>query len=300
MAKESQPQEKKEQSFVRIPKSMTATAKVTQAVSSPLAAKMAWNWFLTPYPFKIPKREVAMEERFGTPILLKHPKGEHYPVYQIGDGPKHLLLVHGWAGRFTQFHALVDALEEANPDLLSQYSITGYNAVAHRGATGKTTMMPEIGECIHQISEEIGPIDVLVAHSIGCNAALYARHELGTEIRKQVLISPPGRISEMVGIFCQLVGFNTKVMGKIIENLKTTHGEDFDGYSAVELAKTNDIPTLVFHDTDDHDTPVELGRAVGEAMAHGRYIETTGLGHRRILRDPEVLKNVITFIFEGR
>ena len=40
-----------------------------------------------------------------------------------------------------------------------------------------------------------------------------------------------------------------------------------------------------------------MGRAVGENLTHGTFIETKGLGHRRILRDPEVLKQIFQFLF---
>lgn len=288
----------KDQSFTRVPASMRTAAKVSQSISTKVAAKLAWNWFLTPYPFKIPKREMPMEERFGTALMLKHPKGEHFPVYQIGEGNKHLVFVHGWSGRFTQFHAILSHLEEIIPDLLQTYRITGFNAVAHRGATGKTTMMPEIGQCIAEIQKELGPIHTIISHSIGANATMYANQHLGVSLEKQVLIAPPGHISEMVRLFCLTVGFNKKVQQKIIENLKRTHGDNFDQYSAPELCKTNTTSALVFHDVDDHDTPIALGRLTGLHITSGTYIETQGLGHRRILRDSVVANEIAQFLLQ--
>ena len=78
---------------------------------------------------------------------------------------------------------------------------------------------------------------------------------------------------------------------------KSKYGEDFDMFSPPELAPSNTIPTLVFHDVDDRDTPISLGREVGEKMAHGTYIETSGLGHRRILRDSKVIEQIMNWSF---
>jgi hypothetical protein len=36
---------------------------------------------------------------------------------------------------------------------------------------------------------------------------------------------------------------------------------------------------------------------VGEKIANGRYIETQGLGHRRILRNETVAKHIADFLF---
>ena len=279
------------------PKAMSVYASFSQFLSTAWAAKIAWKWFLTPYPFKIPKRELPFEVRFGAPELFTHENGLKFPVYRLGTGTKHLLLVHGWAGRFSQFHMLMDFIEQKYPDLLKEYTLTGFNAVAHRGAEGKSTMMPEIGTCIAQITSRYGPADLLIAHSIGCNAAMHATAQSGAVIHKQVLISPPGRISDMVRIFCSALGFNDKVKARIVVNLKQSFGENFDSFSAPELAPKNTIPTLVIHDTDDRDTPISMGREVGQNMNNGTYIETSGLGHRRILRDARLAEQIYDWSF---
>ena len=294
--KEKQPVPKEKASFSP-PKALRRVAKITQTISTRWAANIAWRWFLTPYPFKIPKRELPFEQRFGSPTLLRHENGKRYPMYQLGTGPKNIVLIHGWAGRFSQFAELIGHLESHNPSLLEQYTITGFNALAHRGAEGKRTLMPEVAACIQQISQKLGHIDLAIAHSLGANATMYAHQSLGASIERQILIAPPGRISAMVDIFCSLMGFNKKVHTQIIKNLKAKFGEDFDLFSAPELAPSNTIATLIFHDVHDKDTPIALGREVGEKMAHGKYIETAGLGHRRILRDKEVLDTIAHWIF---
>ena len=294
---EHTPKPPKEQSSFAPPKAMTRMAAATQALSTSWAARLAWRWFLTPYPFKIPKRELPFEERFGEPEVYTHENGKKYPVYTLGNGPKNLLLVHGWAGRFTQFSEIIQGIEQLHPTLLSEFTVIGFNAVAHRGAEGKRTMMPEIAACIKQITDAKGPADLLIAHSIGSNAAMYADHGLDAAMHRQILIAPPGRISKMVDLFCEAIGFNKKVHTRIVSNLKNQFGEDFDQFSAPELAPSNTIPTLVFHDLHDNDTPIELGREVGQKMAHGTYIETQGLGHRRILRDPDVIAKIANWAF---
>ena len=297
MNDQPQPNTSKERASLQVPAVMRRTAQTAQRISTALAAKIAWRWFLTPYPFKIPYRERPMEKRFGTPEHFNHPRGLTYPVYTLGTGAKHVLFVHGWGGRFTQFSALLDYCEAQNPNFLEEYTLIGFNALAHRGAQGKRTMMPEFGECIQQIQECYGTFHSIIAHSLGSNAALYAQMEFGTTADHQILIAPPGLISGMVGLFCDAVGFNTKVHSRIVSNLKKIHGDDFDSYSAPSLAARNTIPSLVFHDLNDNDTPIAMGRSVGENLTHGTFIETKGLGHRRILRDPNVLSQIYSFIF---
>ena len=290
----------KERASLQVPVMMRHTAQISQFLSTAFAAKIAWRWFLTPYPFKIPDRERPLEERFGAPTMYTHPNGLKYPVHTLGSGPKKVLLVHGWGGRFTQFSALFAHLEATQPHFLEEYTLIGFNALAHRGAEGKRTMMPEFGECMAQIQSQYGHFHAIIAHSLGCNAALYAQVDLGFTADHQVLIAPPRLISGMVGLFCKAVGFNSKVHDRITANLKKVHGADFDSFSAPGLAAQNSIPALVFHDLNDNDTPIAMGRSVGEALVNGTYIETQGLGHRRILRDPGVLSQIADFVFPTR
>jgi hypothetical protein len=42
--------------------------------------------------------------------------------------------------------------------------------------------------------------------------------------------------------------------------------------------------------------PWQEGEAVARAWPGAQFVRTTGLGHRRILRDPEVMARVTAFI----
>lgn len=277
------------------PKALLRFADLTQRISPYLGARLAYRWFLTPYPFKIPAREQQMLDRFSEPAFFTNERtGHKFPLYTFGQGSKKLLLIHGWAGRFTQFTALIKQMESS--DLLDSYTIYGLNAVGHHGAEGKQSAMPIIAECIDTVVRQHGPMDHIVAHSLGCNSVMYGTQCLNTSpAEKQVFISPPGSPFEMADLFCDTFEFNTKVRALLKARLKRVFPE-IEEVSAQNLARTNAVPTLVFHDTNDHDTPIEMGRAVGNAMQNGRYTETSGLGHRRILRNTATLEQIIAFL----
>ena len=56
---------------------------------------------------------------------------------------------------------------------------------------------------------------------------------------------------------------------------------------------------LVIHDSDDRFIPHGEGVELADAWPSGRLITTTGLGHHRILRDPEVIDSAVAFISES-
>ncbi|WP_158754447.1 alpha/beta hydrolase [Streptomyces sp. NRRL F-2580] len=56
-------------------------------------------------------------------------------------------------------------------------------------------------------------------------------------------------------------------------------------------------PILLVHDTDDDVAAPSQARAFADAYGpQARLIETTGLGHRRILADPEVIASAVEFV----
>ena len=50
------------------------------------------------------------------------------------------------------------------------------------------------------------------------------------------------------------------------------------------------------HDTEDSDSPFAEGAQLARGWAGSSLMATTGLGHRRILRDPDVVERVAAFI----
>ena len=60
------------------------------------------------------------------------------------------------------------------------------------------------------------------------------------------------------------------------------------------------MPTLVVHDRGDRQTPYGDAVTLVEGLPDADLVTTEGLGHRRILRDPAVLRTVVAFIRDDR
>jgi hypothetical protein len=58
-------------------------------------------------------------------------------------------------------------------------------------------------------------------------------------------------------------------------------------------------PMLVVHDRDDREVPFADGAAIAAVWPGARFLETSGLGHRRVLRDPAVVEAVVDFVAAG-
>ena len=56
------------------------------------------------------------------------------------------------------------------------------------------------------------------------------------------------------------------------------------------------VPALLFHDRQDRDVPIEHGIAIARAWPGARLVKTSGLGHRKVLTDPQVIEKTLGFI----
>ena len=56
------------------------------------------------------------------------------------------------------------------------------------------------------------------------------------------------------------------------------------------------IPALVIHDEHDTDVPWHEGQSIAQAWNNARFIKTSQLGHRRILRDSSTIETAVDFI----
>jgi len=64
----------------------------------------------------------------------------------------------------------------------------------------------------------------------------------------------------------------------------------------VTLAPTLAMPLFVIHDRGDAEIPWQHGMAITRAWRGADLLMTEGLGHRRILRDPDVVAATVAFM----
>ncbi|MDQ3224635.1 MAG: alpha/beta hydrolase, partial [Gemmatimonadota bacterium] len=65
------------------------------------------------------------------------------------------------------------------------------------------------------------------------------------------------------------------------------------------LARRMKAPALVIHDRGDTDVPYVQGAEVASAWPGAELLTTSGLGHRAVVRDPEVIRRTIDFLKDG-
>lgn len=253
-----------------------------------LARKFAIRLFFTPIKFPVPKREVSVRERARTTEI---PLGDRKArLFEWGHGDRRVIMMHGWSGRATQFFRIIEGLTAEG------YHVYSVEAPAHGESGYKQTDMLEFVKAIEWTVNQFGPFEAAIGHSLGGVALFNAHDRLNGAFGKLVIIGSPANIRNVVLDFCEVVNASDRVANGIIASIENSFSLKTEDVSTDTLAGKWNPPGLIFHDETDADVSVANARSLARLWTNAQLHISSGLGHRRILSDPGVLKSILQFL----
>jgi pimeloyl-ACP methyl ester carboxylesterase len=274
---------------LKIPKIILITAKFLEVISTKLVIKFAAKLFTTPIKHKIPKREFHMDKKSVQEKVFVPSINKEIVVYHYGKSEKKILLVHGWSGRGTQLVKIADEL------LNLGYSTISFDAPAHGKSKGNSSIMVEFIASILELEKHFGPFEFAIGHSLGGMSILNAIREK-LKVRKVVIIGSGDIIQDIIDDFIKKLELNPEIGTKLREHFEKKYGVEMNYYSASNAAKEVLIPVLIIHDENDVDVNVKAAYNIKENLNISELMITKNLGHRKILGNTEVLKQIVEFI----
>ena len=248
--------------------------------------------FFTPLRYPVPEKEqraLTFAQTFTLPVA-----GQRVQGYTWGEGHRYVLLVHGWAGRATQFRRFV------KPLLAAGYKVVAFDGPAHGNSTGKRTHIREFNEVLKQIYQKFGTPEAVLAHSFGGGAVLMAAMN-GLPVTRLVNISTPTDGDEIINTFLRTINGSASTGEYFKKYVLKQFGEPFVHFTSLYFIKHLPAPVelLLVHDEDDRDVGIEQAEALQREYPSAELIRTKGLGHTRILRDNAIIEACVTFIRQG-
>ncbi|MDV9189094.1 alpha/beta hydrolase [Streptomyces sp. SR27] len=221
-------------------------------------------------------------------------RGKDVVTYAWGDGPRPVLLVHGWSSRASRLTAFAEGL------LARGHSVVAFDAPGHGESPGRASNILEYREIIRELHARHGDFEAVVAHSFGVLAALFALRD-GIRTSRFVGLGGVASFEMLVEGFRAGFGLDERVircMRAYVEG-RLAPGEPgiWDRFDADRDPSALGAPVLLFHDEGDDMVPLAQARRL--ARAHGdraRLVVTKSLGHRRILTDTEVVAEAVEFL----
>ncbi|MFT3923657.1 MAG: alpha/beta fold hydrolase [Myxococcales bacterium] len=260
--------------------------RVLDFVSPKLSARAAEPLFMSPRRHRRPPEEqqvLASARR-----ELWHIAGHRVPVYSWGQGPV-VLFSHGWEGRGSQVAPFVASL------VAQGFRVVSWDQPGHGDAEAARVTVMEFTEVLEGIVKRVGEVHAVIGHSLGGTAAVYARSRRSFG-RRLITIASPLHPREFLAEFGRTLQLSRAALEGVKARLGERYGVNFEGFDLRQLTPRLELPALVVHDRNDREVPYEHGLELFRHWPSADLFTTQGLGHRRVLRDREVVTKVVEAI----
>ncbi len=212
-----------------------------------------------------------------------------------GDGPA-VYLMHGWGGSRGWFEKFIPALMKAG------HRVVALDAPSHGGSAPgvhgrRRAVAAEFAAALEGVVSECGPAYGIVGYSLGGAAAALVVLD-GVPADRVALVAPMVSPLAFAGTFGRVLGLGERVQAGMLERVERRNGRPMSDLDLAARATTrSDLPPLlVVHDQDDQVVDLAGAEAITKAWPRAELLRTEGLGHQRILRDPEVVRQVVRFL----
>jgi pimeloyl-ACP methyl ester carboxylesterase len=272
---------------------MRVVFRVLCAFAPAIAARLVDRLWFTP-----PKGTVRPDDqeflRNADEALSFKVNGRALSAWSWGQGPV-VILMHGWGGSAGQFRSFVEPLVRAG------FRAVAFDAPAHgasdaaRSGDSRATFF-EFSHALQEVDRALGPSVGLIAHSGGCTAASLAVRDGWCAPQRMVFIAPFVLPNAYMAPFGRALAISPAVMAEFRERAQNRLGRplsDFDMHGVAPIACKS--PLLLVHDRGDYEVPISDSFDLSAAWRRSILMETTGLGHRRILHDGAVVDRTVAF-----
>lgn len=206
--------------------------------------------------------------------------GTHGPI---------VLMMHGWEGRPSQFARFVPPL------LAAGRQVVAVAAPAHDRSPGHEAHPVAFTEALLEAAAELRDVEAVVGHSMGGAAALLALHR-GLPAQRAVALGSPSAMTHVLHGFSRAIGLTPRARERFMRIVDRHVGVPAEALDVAHIAPHLPQSALLVHDREDDAVPFSESERTLAAWPRARLLETRGLGHRRVLTDPDVVSQVVGFL----
>ena len=217
-----------------------------------------------------------------------------------------ILCAHGWEGRGTNFYKFISKLIQKG------FRVLTLDHPMHGNTPGTESGCHVFGFSLNCVLNYIQEPTILLVHSLS-NQAVCMNYHISDEIIRNKIkgyvgISVIDKLTDCITNFGKMAGLDDYSTNIFLEKNSEKLGIDFSFLILSETIKHFNYPCLIIHDENDKEVPIESAintskniqekfktYKIGDSEFNCFY-KTSGLGHRRIIRDDNVVKVVVDFV----
>lgn len=174
-----------------------------------------------------------------------------------------------------------------------------FDLPAHGENPGNRSNIFEFAQFLQNVNSVISlDNSFVVCHSAGfLSWSLFSKLVPANITRKLVLISCPGSFDYLIEVFASKLKFNKKLIAelwKIIASKGNTN-DPKELLSVAHMSMLKDEDVLIIHEKKDYSVSFTETKKLQKMWPKSMILETTGLGHNKILKSKEVADVVSNF-----
>ncbi len=205
-----------------------------------------------------------------------------------GDSGPAVLLVHGWEDHSGSMLSFVQPL------LNLGYRVLVLDAPGHGLSPQASTHLVDTSFTLESMVCAFGPFESIVAHSYGAAATcLMLERSPGLTPDRLSLISPMQDLNQHLRVFADIALLSPDRAERLRERVSRLIGQSTTEICALKAVRQLEVPALVVHDRHDPVIPHMAGQNLARQLPGARFVSTSRLGHRRVLRCPNVVREVL-------
>jgi pimeloyl-ACP methyl ester carboxylesterase len=181
-----------------------------------------------------------------------------------------------------------------DPLLALGYRVCVLDLPGHGLSPQTATHLLDTSLALETMASSFGPFQSIVAHSYGAAAICLALQRRPSLTPKRLaLISPMQDIDQHLGIFASIALLSPERISRLRNRVERLLGCPPEQLCALRAVQELDVSALVIHDQHDPVIPHDAGELLARNLRGARFVSTSHLGHRRVLKCPSVLAEVL-------
>jgi pimeloyl-ACP methyl ester carboxylesterase len=201
-----------------------------------------------------------------------------------------MLLCHGWEGYALNFAAIIsDAID-------ADWEVIAFDHLAHGNSGGSLSGLPIALTTLLEVSAHVGEVDVVVGHSLGAAAALWAVANQKIKAQRLVLLAPFYDTFQLTRMWSKAHVLPDEICTGFQQELERVSGMTIAEFLPAAVAPMLVVPTLIIHDPKDPITAFKHSRNMAKLSAQITLVPAEKLGHVRVLADVGCVAQVMAFV----
>jgi hypothetical protein len=206
--------------------------------------------------------------------------------------PKKVLIAHGFESASRVFGHYIAAF------LKKGYEVIAFDAPGHGISGGKRLFITDYVRMLSAVEQNYGPFQSWMAHSLGGLALALSLEDMSMDRDcRLVLVAPEPGIAQAFDEWASELRLPAELLLEVEEYIKEISGHPLAWYSLKRVIGSLGGNVLVVQDEGDAVVPLGEAKAIQqERHPNIRFIFTTGLGHKKVYKDQEVLDRIVDFL----